>query len=303
MKRWHDSSRSDSSPISRGSSGLDDSQGEDSAVKLTLAALPIVRGASLLAVHEQAQGISRALVSIAELFEGCQVADLASRFLTSWEMTALEKLESHRRQREWLSGRLLAKALALSMLEARSLSVCASDLEIRPTLHGAPKLVAAKSKLENALVNASLSLSHSHGHAAALLALDGLRLVGVDVEKIRPRTPAFIERVFSERERALLSSLPLETDAGVILAWTLKEATAKAMKRGLPDIVPWYIELLAIDDVGRARLELNGSAFNRFTELGAVRLDARAVIEGEHATADVCITLSGCVGPRLSRVD
>ncbi len=83
---------------------------------------------------------------------------------------------------------------------------------------------------------ATLHFNVSHSHGLALYACSWGRLLGVDVERIRPRVAQenIAEHFFSPREVRTLRALPVPMQASAFFAcWTRKEAFIKAKGLGL----------------------------------------------------------------------
>lgn len=83
--------------------------------------------------------------------------------------------------------------------------------------------------------NAGFSVSHTHGLVACLIWQDG-KHAGVDVERISytQDLPFAANEVLSEIERAEMAPLPLRAwTSRFFELWTLKEAYAKAIGKGL----------------------------------------------------------------------
>lgn len=76
----------------------------------------------------------------------------------------------------------------------------------------------------------------SHSGEIALCALGGDRIVGVDIEKVKPikRLGSMIDRCLVDAEKAQLLSLPIcQQDHNFLQYWTCKEAYLKAIGLGL----------------------------------------------------------------------
>jgi len=134
------------------------------------------------------------------------------------------------RRREWLLGRVTAKTLIL-----RHLRECGQPvgdprrIAIRAAESGAPRVF-----LDGRELPVSLSISHSHGKALCAVCPRERGLLGVDLERIEPRSPAFAADYFSEHERFLAGAVPRpERDFALTLFWCVKEAVLKALGTGL----------------------------------------------------------------------
>ncbi|HEY0255503.1 MAG TPA: 4'-phosphopantetheinyl transferase superfamily protein, partial [Kofleriaceae bacterium] len=119
-----------------------------------------------------------------------------------------------RARRGWLLGRIAIKDAA--------------------RLHHAKKMWPAEIAVSNApsgqpLV-AKLHVSVSHKDDRAVAIVDADRAVGIDLERIEPRTESFLAIAFTPAERAHAT-----TDAAYARLWAAKEAVAKALGTGMTD--------------------------------------------------------------------
>ena len=81
------------------------------------------------------------------------------------------------------------------------------------------------------LVDLRVSLAHVDGAAVALVA-DGVD-VGIDIEKIEPRSADFERLALTPHEQALTPPDGYDRDTWLTCVWAVKEAAAKATGRGL----------------------------------------------------------------------
>lgn len=78
-----------------------------------------------------------------------------------------------------------------------------------------------------------ISLSHRDGVAICAVAPAGVAL-GCDLERVEPRSAAFVEDYFTAAERDRIVNTPNEgRDALVNALWAAKEAALKALRTGL----------------------------------------------------------------------
>ena len=152
----------------------------------------------------------------------------AGRFLCSTELEKLASLRFPKRREEWLLGRWAAKSLARTLPGYENLA--ASEIEIRNSPDGSPYLCRPGGDP----APECLSISHSHQFAlAAMTPGRGIR-IGVDLEKIEPRSHEFVEDYFTSAERSLVDSFPAEAgDTISTLIWSAKESMLKALQVGL----------------------------------------------------------------------
>lgn len=135
---------------------------------------------------------------------------------------------AHGRRREWLAGRALARRL---LVEAGSFKASSVALARAPS--GAPQ---PRIWLDGAwqACGWGASLSHRAGAVAALVWSDDRLGVGIDLERIEPRSEAMIEDFFDPLEQQRLGECgPEERPALAACLWSLKEAGLKALGCGL----------------------------------------------------------------------
>jgi len=154
--------------------------------------------------------------------------DHGSPWLSPAEHAVLAGFRFPKRRDEWLLGRYAAKALLRSLPEYRALPPQA--VEVRNDPQGAPGFVLP----DGLAPTGCLSLSHSGPYAlAALVRLPDLR-PGADLEKVEPRSEAFVEDYLTPCEREMVHAAPPEERAFVAtLVWSMKEAMLKALGVGL----------------------------------------------------------------------
>ncbi len=140
-------------------------------------------------------------------------------FLTPSELETLNGFKSMKKQVEWMSGRFAVKKL----VSASSPGLAEEDVVVSYEKEGAPYLK------EHPHIH--ISISHSNAWAAAAVSENGGRVIGVDMEKVERKNPAFIVKAaFSDREKRELKN-PSNYD--IYKIWTIKEAYLKFIKKGL----------------------------------------------------------------------
>jgi acyl transferase domain-containing protein/phosphopantetheinyl transferase len=151
----------------------------------------------------------------------------------SWcYLTAVER-ESYatlapRRRRQWLNGRIAAKDAVRGYLRHNHgvTSVYPKELRIENGSAGEPYV--RPNVTETVPDTLHVSLSHKDRIAVAIV---GERPVGIDIERIEPRTQGFADITFSQQEQALLAGE--DFDVACTRGWVAKEAIAKAHGTGL----------------------------------------------------------------------
>lgn len=135
------------------------------------------------------------------------------------ERARAEEFGSEKRRREFTLGRTVARTLL-----AERLAVAAPDVPLRIAADGALELDGPPLRV---------SIAHTETSERTLaVAAVGERLLGVDLEPIRPRRADLYRFLLHPDEYGLLEQLPHDHETAQVLLWTLKEATLKAMRTG-----------------------------------------------------------------------
>jgi len=184
------------------------------------------------------------------------------------------------RRTEWLFGRLAAKdCLRALWQQAHGQRLFPADIEIETDPLGRP--VARHRGFAAELPQ--ISIAHSDGICAALAAFG--RPVGLDLERIRPRSPRFQEIALDQRERELLDRCGAERDEAITRFWCAKEAVAKALGHGLVE-GPQTVVVRDVDPQGETlRLALGAKLAAAFPELQSALLLAWTHRDGDYIVA------------------
>jgi 4'-phosphopantetheinyl transferase len=144
-------------------------------------------------------------------------------WLSARERRAALGLRVARRRRDWRLGRFTAKAAAGAFL-----SVAPERIEIIAAADGAPE-----AWIDGELAPLSVSISHRAGRALAVVA-SAPGVIGCDLERIEPRSGAFVRDWLAPAEHGLLAAhAATDRDLLANLVWTAKEAAAKVRREGL----------------------------------------------------------------------
>lgn len=172
--------------------------------------------------------------------------------LSRSEADRLAAFRLDKRRREWLAGRLAAKAL---LAEAGGGAL--SSYEIGMDKYGRPSCGGSL-----------VSISHSNGWALAAHK-PGCAFLGADLEKVEERHPAWYADYFHASE------LPSPDPSAATRLWAVKEAVMKALGLGL------MVDPLDIRETPKG-VELRGKAQQRYAELGspAFEVETRPFPEG-----------------------
>ena len=114
----------------------------------------------------------------------------------------------------------------------------------------------------------------------------------IEVYRIREtlaRTPRFVERVFTERERAYCESKGMASAQSYAARFAAKEACLKALKTGWRGKITWRDIEIVSDQNGVPGLELRGEAKKILENLGANAIHLSISHTTEHAVAQVIL--------------
>jgi holo-[acyl-carrier protein] synthase len=114
----------------------------------------------------------------------------------------------------------------------------------------------------------------------------------VEVHRIREtieRTPRFVERVFTESERAYCDSKGAAAAQHYAARFSAKEAALKALGTGWAGKIGWQDIEVRSNEKGAPRLEIKGGALEVMESLGATTIHVSLSHTTEHATAQVIL--------------
>ena len=150
-------------------------------------------------------------------------------WLTDAERQVLAGLRFERRRMDWLLGRWAAKRAVTACLgatSARPPGPGAADIAILADDEGVPRVVGAPGPVR-------VSISHRGGQAFCVAAA-GDPALGCDLERVEPRSRAFIDDYFTHHEAdGVRAALPETRPLLANLVWAGKEAALKAVGQGL----------------------------------------------------------------------
>ena len=194
---------------------------------------------------------------------------------------------SDRRRTLRLWGRIAAKEAARRLwLAGGGGPVYPADLTIEPDEHGRPVLRFRSALEPGGRGMPSVSIAHTDGVAVALASRDARAKVGIDVERIAPRSGSFEDLAFGPGERAMLDRFDAEDrPAWVARLWCAREALAKATGLGMID-GPRGVEVSAIDEgSGRMGVRLGPGLASACPELSGTDLEVGTTIREGFALA------------------
>ncbi len=144
------------------------------------------------------------------------------------EAAVLAGLRFPKRRAEWRLGRYAAKQALVACLAEAAAQPALSSIAIRAAEDGAPEVF-----VDDEPAPFTLSISHSGGQAFCVVAPGSVAL-GCDLEKIEPRSPAFVSDYFTPEEQALVEGAAAADRAWLAnLIWSAKESALKALREGL----------------------------------------------------------------------
>lgn len=151
---------------------------------------------------------------------------LSKQVLSEPELSYFKRFSYPKRRREWLGGRIAAKAAMLKLSSPGKIHAQLQQLNILPDDHGRP--------VADTMKDISISISHS-GRFAVGLAVKGVAC-GIDLQQISSKLPGLTDRFASSHELAILAGLPVLGDQATKLTmlWAAKEALKKSLLHDQP---------------------------------------------------------------------
>lgn len=183
-----------------------------------------VRNVCGISVHLRAAAQERiALIDLEQLRE-----EEATLLLSEEEQRYFQRFRYPKRRREWLGGRIAAKAALLNLYEPEEFRRQAQQLTILPDAHGRPAVSGAADS------GLSLSISHSGSYAAALAGRGNS--CGIDLQEISAKILPLASRFASSAELELLARQPGlgSQEARLTMLWAVKEAMKKSVLADQP---------------------------------------------------------------------
>lgn len=146
------------------------------------------------------------------------------------EQEAFAALKSGKRRQDWLLGRWTAKRLLQGIIRAQGGEVV--PLAAVQVINGRTRAPVVRcAQLPEPPM---LSISHSNGQAFCAALVRPFPPIGADIERIEPRSAAFVADYFTPAERRLVQAAPAALQATAATAiWSAKEAALKALQVGL----------------------------------------------------------------------
>ncbi|MGI8469543.1 MAG: holo-ACP synthase [Pyrinomonadaceae bacterium] len=114
----------------------------------------------------------------------------------------------------------------------------------------------------------------------------------IEVYRIREtleRTPRFIERVFTPKERAYCEAKGAASFQSYAARFAAKEAFLKALRTGWRGKITWHDIEIFNDEFGAPFLEIKGAAREILESFGANKIHLSMSHTTEHATAIVIL--------------
>lgn len=112
----------------------------------------------------------------------------------------------------------------------------------------------------------------------------------IEVARIREtisRTPRFVERVFTDSERAYCESKGAAAARSYAARFAAKEACLKALKTGWRGAIKWHDIEISNDEQGAPSIKIGGEAEKILKNLGAALVHLSMSHTSEHAIATV----------------
>ena len=119
--------------------------------------------------------------------------------------------------------------------------------------------------------------------------------IGIDIVEVYrisetiQRTPRFVERVFTPRERAYCDAKGAASAQSFAARFAAKEAFLKALKTGWRGRITWQDMEILNDAQGVPTLEIKGEARSLLEKMGAEKIHLSISHTTDHAVAQVIL--------------
>jgi holo-[acyl-carrier protein] synthase len=119
--------------------------------------------------------------------------------------------------------------------------------------------------------------------------------IGIDIIEVYrisetlARTPRFVERVFTEKERAYCDAKGAASAQSFAARFAAKEAFLKALKTGWRGKITWQDMEILNDEQGVPSLKISGEAEEILKNSGANKIHLSMSHTTDHATAQVIL--------------
>jgi holo-[acyl-carrier protein] synthase len=119
--------------------------------------------------------------------------------------------------------------------------------------------------------------------------------IGIDIIEVYrisetlARTPRFVERVFTEKERAYCEAKGAASAQSFAARFAAKEAFLKALKTGWRGKITWQDMEILNDEQGVPSLTISGEAEEVLKKTGANKIHLSMSHTTDHATAQVIL--------------
>lgn len=144
------------------------------------------------------------------------------------ERAKLAELRFAKRRNDWLLGRWTSKCALAAYLNRSRDRESLTEIEILAASDGAPE-----AWIGGQHGSAAISISHSNGVALTVAGV-AHSMLGCDLERVEPRSEAFISDYFTPHEHRQLRLADLSHRHLLAnLFWSAKESTLKAIRSGL----------------------------------------------------------------------
>jgi phosphopantetheine--protein transferase-like protein len=210
---------------------------------------------------------------------------LLAETLTEDEAREFEAKTVPKRAEEWIAGRVALKRSVQRLIAGSGREVPSGPC-ITVTYDNLGKPVAELSNGTGSIGH--VSLSHSNGFAiAAASDIERFDALGVDIEKVEPRSESWVNDYFTDEEIRAAGKGDSRWHEFTRM-WCLKEAVLKAMGTGLRFDLK-EIDASSVDSTGRARLNFRGDAASHLRENAAGIVEARVEEQNDIVIATAVI--------------
>lgn len=180
--------------------------------------------------QEKRQSISLIDLDLIEQALQSDEALFLQKLLSASEQDYFQRFKYIKRKKEWLGGRITAKAALLALVDTSadvSSDWTPCSISILPNTHGRPGIEEFPINLSAQGGRLNISLSHSDHFAVALARAESS--CGIDLQSISTKLAELTDHFATNAElRLLAEQAGCDEDTRLTMLWTVKEALKKA---------------------------------------------------------------------------
>lgn len=178
--------------------------------------------------QERGQALTLVDLNLIEQAAEQNEPQLLQQVLSTAEQAYFQRFKYMKRKKEWLGGRVAAKAALLACFPLPDQVL--TSITLLPNKHGRPIIEEVPACLSALGTEPAVSLSHSDDFAVALARSNSRSSCGIDLQKISTKLAGLTAHFATDAELQLLAEQAgCDEDTHLTMLWTAKETLKKAL--------------------------------------------------------------------------